>query len=165
MEQDGQESVVVFQNTGQFGTEDFKKRIIHGSRAVHGKHYMGDTGFLPRRQIDALVKVAAVWCGPCRVTIRTVLEKALKDTSPVQCWVQPFSEQTEKARRHISHMLGTLHSLNEFNVGFLLRLLLRCSAAAVQYRMITHFSCKSYRLCLLPIAFLLTVFGSSVSPQ
>ena len=63
MKQDGQKRVVAFQNTGQLGAEHFKKGVVHGTGAVHGEHNMGDTGLLPRREVDALVKIAAVRSG------------------------------------------------------------------------------------------------------
>ena len=72
MKQDGQKRVVAFQNPGQLGAEHFKKGVVHGTGAVHGEHNMGDTGLLPRREVDALVKIAAVWSGPCGVAVRTV---------------------------------------------------------------------------------------------
>ena len=165
MKQDGQKRVVAFQNTGQLGAEHFKKGVVHGTGAVHGEHNMGDTGLLPRREVDALVKIAAVRSGPCGVAVRTVFEEALKDAPPVQRWVQPLSEQTEKACRHVAHMLGALHGLDEFNVGFLFRLFLGCPAASVQYGMITYFSRKGHGLRTLPFPLVLAAFRSSVSTQ
>lgn len=62
-------------------------------------------------------------------------------------------------------MLGALHGLDEFNVGFLFRLFLGCPAASVQYGMITYFSRKGHGLRTLPFPLVQAAFRSSVSTQ
>ena len=64
-----------------------------------------------------------------------------------------------------AHMLGALHGLDEFNVGFLFRLFLGCPAATVQYGMITYFSRKGHGLRTLPFSLVLVAFRNSVSTQ